>query len=127
MYDLIFLFSLFLALELFESNWQKSDSLYGVIANNYKVYKKSIYLYFLMNPSFFYAIYLSMTLNNFGFWMSLIIVLKFADIATRLSILSKIDRDEDISNVLPLDIPMNIYFRYMNLFIYIPALIFAFL
>lgn len=78
-----------------------------------------------MNPTFFYSLYLAITLNNFSFWMSSIIVLKFVDISMRLHILKKIDNDEDIKELIPLDIPMNIYLRYMNIIIYIPALIFA--
>ena len=123
--NIIFLFSLFVALELFESNWQRSPTLFGLLDNNYQIYKKNIFLYFIMNPTFFYALYLAITLNNFGFWMSSIIVLKFADISMRLNILKKIDKNEDITSIIPFDMDMNIYFRYMNIFIYIPALCFA--
>ena len=121
----IFLFSLFIALELFESNWQKSDTLYGLLNKNYLVYKKNMFLYFIMNPTFLFSLYLAITLNNFGFWMSSIIVLKFLDISMRLNIMNKIDKNEDITTLVPMDIDMNIYLRYMNLIIYIPALVFA--
>ena len=124
--NIIFLFSLFIALELFESNWQKSDTLFGLLNNNYQIYKKNIFLYFIMNPAFFYILFLAMKFNNFGFWMSFIIVLKFADISVRLNIMNKIDKKEDISQLVPFDVQMNIYFRYMNLIIYIPAFLFAF-
>ncbi len=124
--NLIFLFSLFLAFELFESNWQKSDSLYGVVSNNYNIYKKSMLLFFVMNPSFIFSLYLAIGLYDFGFWMSFIVILKFADIATRLMMFKKIDNDEDISSILPVDIPMNIYLRYLNLAIYLPALFIVF-
>jgi len=122
---IIFLFSLFIVLELFESNWQKSDTLYGLLNKNYLVYKKNMFLYFIMNPTFLFSLYLAITLNNFGFWMSSIIVLKFLDISMRLNIMNKIDKNEDITTLVPMDIDMNIYLRYMNLIIYIPALIFA--
>ena len=125
--NLLFLFSLFIAFELFESNWQKANSLYGLLDNNYKIYKKSMFLYFFMNPTFFYSLYLAITLNNFSFWMSAIIVLKFVDISFRLNLMKKIKNQEDISSFIPVDMPMNIYFRYMNILIYVPALIFAFL
>ena len=122
---IIFLFSLFIVLELFESNWQKSDTLYGLLNKNYLVYKKNMFLYFIMNPTFLFSLYLAITLNNFGFWMSSIIVLKFLDISMRLNIMNKIDKNEDITTLVPMDIDMNIYLKYMNLIIYIPALIFA--
>ena len=122
---IIFLFSLFIVLELFESNWQKSDTLYGLLNKNYLVYKKNMFLYFIMNPTFLFSLYLAITQNNFGFWMSSIIVLKFLDISMRLNIMNKIDKNEDITTLVPMDIDMNIYLKYMNLIIYIPALIFA--
>jgi len=123
--NIIFLFFVFIALELFESNWQKSDTLYGLLNKNYLIYKQSIFLYFFMNPTFLYSLFLAFYLNNFGFWMSTIIVLKFTDISMRLNIANKIDNKEDISSIVPFDMDMNIYFRYMNLIIYIPTLIFA--
>jgi len=118
MESLLFLFIFFVALEVFESNWQKSDSFYGVIKNNYQVYKRSIFIFFLLNPTFIYSIYLSYTLNNFSLLMSSIVVLKFVDISFRLHLVNKIDKDEDISNLIPYNLPMNNIFRYINVFIY---------
>jgi len=114
----LFLVIVFVALELFESNWQKSDSFYGVIKNNYKVYSKSIFLFILLNPTFFYSIYLALTLNNFGFLMSSIVILKFMDISFRVHLMKKIDYDEDISSLVPIDISMRGILRYINVLIY---------
>lgn len=121
----IFLLAFFIALELFESNWQKADSLYGILKNNYLVYKRSIFLYFILNSTFIYAIFLSVYLNNFGFWMGSIIILKFFDIAFRLHIMKKIDNDESIKELIPVDFKMNIYLRYINVVIYPLAFTFA--
>ena len=122
---MIFIFSFFIALELFEVNWQKADSLFGLLRNNYKIYEKNIFLYFIMNPTFFYVLYLAVSLNNFSFWMNSIIVMKFLDISFRLYILNAIYNDKDIKHIIPLDINMSIYLRYMNLIIYLPMLFFA--
>jgi hypothetical protein len=116
--DIYFLIIIFFALEIFESNWQRSDTFYGLIKNNYTIYKKSILLFFLLNPTFYYSIYLSITLNNFSILMSSIIFVKFIDISFRLHLMNKIDKDEDISNLVPMDIPMNTFLRYMNVLIY---------
>jgi hypothetical protein len=123
--SIIFLTSLFIALELFESNWQKSDTLYGVLKNNYLIYKRGMFLYFLMNPTFIYSIFLSIYLNNFGFLMSTIIFLKFADIAFRLHILKKIDNDEEIKDIIPINIKMSNFLRYVNAVMYPAAFLFA--
>ncbi len=115
----------FISLEVFESNWQKADSFYGVIENNYKVYQKGLIVYFLLNPTFVYSLFLAFYLNNFGFWISSIIVLKFADISFRLHLMQKIQKDESIQEIIPMDMNMNIYLRYINVVIYPLCFIFS--
>lgn len=117
MENILYFFFIFIALELFETNWQKSETFYGVIKNNYLVYKKGIFVFFLLNPTFIYSIFLTYYLGNYTLLMSLIIGLKFADISFRLHIANKIDQEEDISDILP-DMPMNVMLRYINVFIY---------
>jgi hypothetical protein len=121
----IILISIFVAMEAFESNWQKADTFYGLIENNYKIYSKGIGYYFALNPTFVYSIYLAFALNNFGFWMSCIIVLKFVDISFRLHLMSKISKDESIEHLIPVDMNMNIYLRYLNVIIYPLCFVFA--
>ena len=125
MTTILFLILFFIALELFESNWQKADSFYGVIKNNYQIYSKSISLFLVLNPTFIYSIYLAFTLNNFSFFMSSIIVVKFIDISFRLHLMKKIQNDEDITSIVPFDIPMNIYYRYINVLIYPVMFVFS--
>ena len=108
----------FAALEVFESNWQKSDTFAGVVKNNYLIYKKSVFIFILLNPTFFYALYLSISMNNYSFLMNLIIVLKFVDISFRLHLSRKIDNDEDVSGLIPEDMKYNFFLRYINVVIY---------
>lgn len=126
MENFIYLFAMILALELFESHWQKADSIYKVMELNFIVYKKSIFLYFFMNPSFFFFLLIMVAFNNFGFWMSSIILMKFGEIALRLHILNKLDHGEDIRNIIPIDVPMTPFYQYLNVIIYVPAFVFAF-
>ena len=123
--SIILLLAIFIALEIFESNWQKSDTFYGVIENNYKVYNKSLLLYFILNPSFIYSLFLAIYLSNFGFWMSSVIVLKFVDISFRLHLMQKISKDESITELIPIDMQMSFYLRYLNVIIYPLCFIFA--
>ncbi len=115
----------FIVFEIFESSWQKADSFYEVINNNYKIYKKNLFFYFLLNPTFIYSLFLSFYLNNFGFWMSSIIVIKFADISFRLYLMQKITKNESFKNIIPIDITMNIYIRYINVAVYPLCFIFS--
>ncbi len=115
----------FILLELFESTWQKAPTLHGVLNNNCAMFQKNIVTYFLLNPTFIYSIFLAFYLNNFNFWMSSIIVIKFIDIAFRLHIITKMNKGIDLLEIMPMDIQMNNYFRYLNVVIYPLTLIFA--
>lgn len=123
--DIYSLLLIFIAVELFESNWQKSDSMYGLISNNFVMYKKSIFLYFTLHLSFFYTIFVSIYLNNFSFWMSSILVIKFLDIAFKLNMMQKLSKGSSLEEVMPINVKMTPIFRYMNVLIYPLSFVFA--
>ena len=122
--DVISLFFIFIAIELFESNWQKSDTLYGVLINNYSIYKTNILIFFLLNASFIYSIFLVIYLKNNTFLMLSIVGIKFFDIAFKINIMSKMTNDIPLEEIMP-NIKMNLLFRYMNAFIYPLTFLFA--
>ena len=123
--EIVHFFFIFVAIELFESNWQKSSTLYGMLENNFLVYKKNIFLYFILHISFFYSLYLSISSNNFGFWMSSILALKFFDIIFKLSIMKKLSDGININEIIPFDANIPTILRYLNVLIYPLLFIFA--
>jgi len=123
--DIFSLLLIFIALEVFESNWQKSDSMYGLISNNLKIYKKSIFLYFTLHLSFFYTIFISIYINNFSFWMSSILVIKFLDIAFKLNMMQKLSHGLSLEEVMPINVNMTPLLRYLNVLIYPLSFVFA--
>lgn len=123
--DLITLLLIFILVEFLESYWQKADSLHGLISNNFYIYSKNIFLYFTLHLSFFYTIFISYYLNNFSFWMSSILVIKFIDIAFKLSMMKKLSSGSELYDVMPMNIKMTPIFRYMNVLIYPLSYIFA--
>ena len=116
--DLYSLLLVFIAVELFESNWQKHDNLYGLIYNNYQIYKKNIFLYFILHASFFYTLAVTIYLNNFNFWMGSIIVIKFLDMAFKINMMQKLSSGLEIHEVMPINIKITTFFRYFNVLIY---------
>ncbi|RXJ80300.1 hypothetical protein CRU95_11485 [Arcobacter sp. F2176] len=116
--DLYSLLLLFMALELFESNWQKHDNLYGLIYNNYQVFRKNIFLYFILHVTFFYTLAVSIYLSNYGFWMSSIILIKFFDLAFKLNMMQKLSSGLEIHEVMPININITLLFRYFNVILY---------
>lgn len=116
--DLVHLLIIFMAVELFESNWQRNDTLYGLIYNNFMIYRRNIFLYFILHISFFYALGVAIYLDNFGFWMSSIIVIKFLDMAFKLNMMQKLASGLEIHEVMPMNMKMTNLFRYFNVIIY---------
>lgn len=116
--EYLYLLIIFIAFELFEVNWQKSDSLYGLLDNNFLVFKKNVFLYFILHPSFFYTIFLSFYLNNFGFFMSSILILKFFDISIKLSLLKGLSKNKEMEDIVPYNIKMFPIIRYFNVITY---------
>ncbi|WP_419769080.1 MAG: hypothetical protein ACNI3C_06900 [Candidatus Marinarcus sp.] len=125
MENYIFLFFLFVALELFEANWQKSDTLHGVIQNNFMVYQKSLFTFFILNPTFFYTLFLMVYLNNQTLLMLVMALIKFADVAFKISMMKKLSDGQTLEEVMPMNVKMGILYRYMNVVIYPLTFLFA--
>jgi len=85
---LLFAFA-FGVLELFEVSWQKAPTLFGVLANLYHWYKKSIFFIFLLHPTFFLTVYLLLK-SDFSIAMQILASLKLSDIALKLLFVKKI-------------------------------------
>lgn len=123
--DIFLLLIIFIALEFFESSWQKSDTLYGFLNNNFLLFKKNIFLYFIFHISFIYSIFISFYLNNFSFWMSSIFIVKFIDISFKLSIMRKLLNGTSIEEIIPMNINMSPILRYFNVIVYPLTFLFA--
>lgn len=123
--NIIFLFFLFVALELFEANWQKSDSLYGVIYNNYLIYQKSLFTFFILNPTFFYVLFLTIYLNIDSLLMYAMLIIKFADVAFKITMMKKLSEGQKMEEVMPMNVKMSFWYRYMNVGIYPVTFLFA--
>ncbi len=123
--DTFLLLFIFIALEFFESNWQKSDSLYGVLINNFLLFRKNIFIYFSMHVTFLYTIFLSFYFSNFGFWMSSIFIVKFLDISFKLSIMKKLSNGVPIERIMEINVKMTPVLRYFNVIVYPLTFLFA--
>ena len=123
--EILSLFLIFVALELFKSKWQKSDTLYGLLNNNFQIFQKNIFLYFLLHLTFFYTIFVSFYLNNFSFWMSSILIIKFLDISFKLSLMKKLSNGTNIEEIIPFNMTMVPILRYMGVIIYPLSFLFA--
>ena len=123
--EIIFLLFIFVLLELFETTWQKAHTLHELLQNNFFLFKKNIFLYFIFHPSFFYTIFLSFYFNNFGFLMSSILILKFFDISFKLTLMKNLLNGKEINELLQINVIITPFFRYLNVIIYPLTFLFA--
>lgn len=123
--DIITLLFIFVGLEFLESTWQKNESLYGLIYKNFLLYKKNIFLYFIFHSTFFYTLFLSVYLNNYGFWMSSIIIVKFMDMVFKLNMMQKLNNGYEIKQIMPINVRLTNTIRYFNVLVYPLSFAFA--
>ena len=87
-------------LELFESWWQRSDTMVGVLAKGYHYYQKSIFLFLLMHPSFYFIVFVILTTHILNGWMVTILLLKSVDILFKITMMQNIFVKDQADEVL---------------------------
>lgn len=117
-YILIFIF-----LELYEISWQKAPSIMGMIVRMNKYYSKSIFLFLIMQPTFYFAIGFAI-LCDYSIFSMIFLFLKTADVATKILLIEQIFTKKSLSHELSLILlsPIDSFLPYMGLIIY-PLLI----
>ena len=126
MQNIYLIILLYIALELFEVQWQKSDTLMGVMGNLYRYYKRNIFLFFLMHPTFYAGIGIAMV-TDLAFSALALIFIKSIDIATKLILLQQIFEKKEITVEMStlLLAPLHPYMMYLSVFVYTPLVYFA--
>ena len=114
---------LFVLLEIYELQWQRAQSVMGMLARMYQYYKKSIFLFLIMHPTFYFAIGF-MVLTDYNIYASTLFLIKMFDIGTKIFLIKQIFIDEDISKELTLALfaPLNSFVLYLGLTIYLPLI-----
>lgn len=116
--------SVLLVLEIVEASWQKGNTFREILKSLRKVYDTHIFLFFLLHPTFYFAIFVSLQENLFNWPMSTIVVLKFFDMAIKLSLIQK-EKEGTLPAELPIDEPIHPLLKYIALLLYPLILYFA--
>ena len=92
------LFTLILLLaELFEAKIQRSDTLFGVIQKLYTYYKKSIFLFFLIQPGFYVILFIVLYTGVLNVSMIFILAIKVFDMFYKIELIKKIFIEREVS------------------------------
>ena len=110
---------LFIILEIYEISWQKAPSIMGMLIRMQKYYKKSIFLFLIMQPTFYFAIGFAM-LSNYAPSALILLFIKTFDIATKILLIEQVFTKKELSQDLSLILlaPINSFLPYIGLLIY---------
>ena len=117
---------LFILLETVEISWQKAPSIMGMLIRMYKYYQKSIFIFLIMQPTFYFAIGFAM-LTNYAPSALILLFIKTFDIATKILLIEQVFTKKKLSQELSLVLlaPINSFLPYIGLLIYPPLIALA--
>jgi heme exporter protein D len=117
---------LYIVLELFEIEWQKAESIMGVMVKLYNRYAKSIIWFLLLHPTYYFAIWLAMA-TDYSIAALAMLFIKTVDIATKILLIQQIFEKKELSQEMTLLLlaPMHPLLPYISLVVYTPMVILA--
>ncbi len=117
---------LFILLELFEITWQKAQSMMGMLVRMYRYYSKSVILFLLMHPTFYFSIGFVM-LTDYSASALILLFIKTVDIATKIRLIEQIFIKKELSQELSIILlsPINGFLPYIGLLVYPPLILLA--
>ncbi|KIM12201.1 MAG: hypothetical protein KU38_04695 [Sulfurovum sp. FS08-3] len=114
-------------LEIFEASWQRAATVEGMLYNSYQLYKKSIFLLFLMHPTFYFVLFVSLATQTLNFGIVTILTLKSIDLIFKVDIIKKHFVDNNLNRAFEgiLKSRMEPWVYMMGLLLYLPILFLA--
>jgi hypothetical protein len=113
--------------ELFEIAWQYSDTLYQILEKAYRYYSKSIFVFLLMHPSFYFILFVVLATGRLNVSMIIIFTLKIFDMFTKIELVRKLFVEQKISVEMESLLRKRIYkiFFLSGILMYTPLLYIA--
>jgi len=123
---LLFTFMLVVA-ELFEAYTQRSETLFGVLEKLYVYYDKSIFLFFLIQPGFYFILFIVLLTGVLNVSMIFLLALKIFDIFYKIELIKKVFIQREVSREITqmLEWKMPSWFFLMGVGMYPPLLFYA--
>jgi len=83
--------------ELFEAYIQRSETLLGVLEKLYAYYKKSIFLFFLIQPGFYFILFVVLLTGVLNVSMVFLLAIKIFDIFYKIELIKKVFIEREVS------------------------------
>jgi hypothetical protein len=118
---------LYTFLELYEVQWQKANTILGMLARMYEQYRKSVFVFLLMHPTFYFAI-MFMMITNYNEFAVILLLVKGVDILTKMFLIKKLFIEKNLSESLSVELlmPLKKWMPYIGLSIYLPLIYLVF-
>ena len=118
---------LYIVLEIYEVQWQKANTMIGMLARMYEQYRKNIFVFLLMHPTFSFALMFGM-ITNYNEYALILLGIKTIDIVTKMVLIKKVFIDKQLSEEMTLALlaPLNKFMPYIGLLVYPPLIYLAF-
>jgi len=122
---LIQIILIMVALEIIEANFQKAPTVGMMIDRLYGYYQKSIFLLFLIHPTFYFVLFISIATGIVNIYFIIILLLKIVDIFFKIELIKQkyIKKEVDSELALLLDTPIPSFMSYLGVIMYVPLLI----
>jgi len=113
--------------ELFEAYIQRASTLLGVLEKLYLYYQKSIFWFFLIQPGFYFILFIILMTGVLNVSMIFLLAIKVFDIFYKIELIKKvfIQREVSIEIAQMLKWKMPSYFFLMGVGMYPPLLYYA--
>ena len=124
----IFTFILILVVaEVFEAYVQRATTLLGILKNLYAYYQKSIFLFFLVQPGFYFLLFIVLVTGVLNISMIFLLALKVFDIFYKIELIKKVFIQQDVSSEMAQMLEWKIpsWFFLMGVATYPPILFYA--
>ncbi len=110
---------LFVLLELYEISWQKAQTIMGMIARMNIYYSKSIFLFLVMQPTFYFSIGFAM-ISDYCPYAMIMLFIKTFDVATKIILIEQVFKKQELTQELTIILlaPINGFLPYLGLVIY---------
>ncbi len=114
-------------LELIEAHFQRASTLGEMIDRLYGYYHKSIFLFFIAHPTFYFVLWVAIYLNIFNFFIIAILLFKLFDIFFKIEMIKQRylfkEMDSELGQML--NAKLAPWMSFLGLFTYVPLLFMA--
>ena len=123
----LLLTTILLFAELFEAYIQRAQTLFGVLKKLYAYYRKSIFLFFLIQPGFYFILFTILLTGVLNLTMVFLLAIKIFDIFYKIELIKKVFIERQVSQEIAqmLEWKMPAMFFWMGAALYPPLLFYA--